>query len=49
MNLEEMKVEQLKALGFDLIGRIETAKYDLNIIQAELQKRSTEVKDEPNE
>lgn len=50
MNLAEMTVEQLKALGFDFIGQIETAQRNLIIIQEELSRRTNpivkEVKDE---
>lgn len=34
-----MTVEQLKALGFDLIGQIEVAQHNLRVLQQELANR----------
>ena len=34
-----MAVEQLKALGFDLIGQIEVAQHNLRVLQQELANR----------
>lgn len=39
-----MSVEQLKALGFDLVNQISQAQQNLNIIQQELQARASEKK-----
>ena len=37
-----MTVEQLKALGFDLIGQIEQAQHNLRVVQQELTTRGKE-------
>jgi len=39
MNLEEMTVEQLKALGFDLIYQIEIAQQNLRAVQQVLSNK----------
>lgn len=40
MNIEDMTIEQLKALAFDEIVKKEQAQNNLNILQIEIQKRS---------
>lgn len=38
MELKDMTIEQLKALGFDEINRLEQAKQNLQIIGARIQE-----------
>lgn len=42
MDLSSLSVEQLKALGFDLVNTISNAQQSLQAVQMELQKRAVE-------
>lgn len=42
MNLEEMTIEQLKAVGFDLIGQINIAQHNLGLVQQVIVKKEGE-------
>jgi hypothetical protein len=39
VNVQELSIEELKVVGFDLINLLEKVKNDLIIIQTELNKR----------
>jgi hypothetical protein len=48
MNLQEMTIEQLKALGFDLIKQLEITQVNLRTINEEIEKRANRT-EEPAE
>jgi hypothetical protein len=49
MNIENMKLEELKAIAFDEIRKVEIANNNLKILSQEIQKRESEPKDEIKE
>jgi len=42
INLKEMTIVELKALGYEAIGTLERAQQNLRIINAEIEKRMQE-------
>ena len=46
MNIKEMSVAELKAIGFDMRNQIDNAQQNLNVIQQELVRREQLPKEE---
>ena len=46
MNINEMSVEQLKALAYDELAKLEQAQQNIRILNLEIQKRVEDKKPE---